>query len=82
MPTYNVAHIREQGIELIIIPVATSFGDKTSRDQQMITADLQSHATRSGLTGTVVPVWLDHFGTEKMASVLLFHKLRLGACES
>src|SRR5260370_38457357 len=28
MPRYRVAHIREQGIDLIIIPLASDFGSK------------------------------------------------------
>lgn len=57
MATYDVAHIKEQGIDLIIIVVDSSFGPKTPGEQQEITAALQECATAAGLAGTVVPVW-------------------------
>lgn len=57
MPRYDVAHIREQGIDLIIIPLDSSFGYKTKEDQTQEIAVLQMHANGAGLAGTVVPVW-------------------------
>jgi hypothetical protein len=57
MATYDVAHINEQGIDLIIIVVDSSFGLKTSGEQQKITVALQECAAAAGLVGTVVPVW-------------------------
>ena len=57
MPRFNVAHLREQGQGMIIVPLDSSFGHKLGSDQQSITADLQWHANDAGLKGTVVPVW-------------------------
>ena len=57
MATYEVAHIKEQGIDLIIIIVDSSFGLKTPEEQQKMTIALQECATAAGLAGTVVPVW-------------------------
>ena len=57
MQTYKIAHLREQGIDLIIIPVDSTFGMKTIHEQNIIVRNLQSCATSSGLEGTVVPVW-------------------------
>jgi len=57
MATYDVAHIKEQGIDLIIIVVDSSFGLKTPGEQQKMTVALQECATAAGLAGTVVPVW-------------------------
>ena len=57
MARFKVAHIREQGVDLIIVPLDSAFGNKTSNDQSSIIADLQSNATGAGLAGTVVPVW-------------------------
>ena len=57
MTTYDVAHIKEQGIDLIIIVVDSSFGLKTPDEQQGITMALQECATAADLAGTVVPVW-------------------------
>jgi len=57
MPHFKVAHLRQQGQDMVIIPLDRSFGSKTSDDQQDIIADLQIHARAAGLAGTVVPVW-------------------------
>lgn len=57
MPRFNVAHLREQGQDIIIVPLNSSFGTKASNDQRAITADIERHAHGAGLRGTVVPVW-------------------------
>ena len=57
METYEVAHIREQGIDLIIIPVKPTFGAKAPTQQRQICSFLQRAASSAGLAGTVVPVW-------------------------
>lgn len=61
MPRFNVAHLHEQGQDMIIVPLDSNFGAKSHGDQRAITADLQWHANDAGLRGTVVPVW-DHSG--------------------
>ena len=62
MPHFNVAHLREQGQDMVIVPLDSSFGRKISQDQNAIIADLQAHARSAGLAGTVVPVWDDGGG--------------------
>ncbi len=57
MAEYQVAHIREQGVDLIIIPLNWSFGSKSLSEQKEIIAALQMCAKSAGLAGTVVPVW-------------------------
>lgn len=57
MPRFKVAHIREQGIDLIIVPLDSSFGNKTLQDQQDTIDQLQARASAAGLAGTIVPVW-------------------------
>jgi hypothetical protein len=54
---YNLAHIREQGIDLIIIPLDSSFGYKTTIEQKQVANALQTCANVAGLAGIVVPVW-------------------------
>jgi hypothetical protein len=54
---FKVAHIREQGVDLIIIPLDSQFRFKPDADQQQTIAVLQACATSAGLQGTVVPVW-------------------------
>jgi len=57
MPKYEVAHIREQGVDLIVIPLDNSFRFKSGQDQDAIVSELQARASSAGLAGTVVPVW-------------------------
>lgn len=57
MTTFEVAHVREQGVDLIITVVNSSFGRKSTQEQQATTDSLQQCASAAGLAGTVVPVW-------------------------
>src|SRR3954471_17591007 len=57
MPRFKIAHVKEQGIDLIIIPLDPSFGRKSPQDQRSVISELQGHAIAAGLAGTVVPVW-------------------------
>jgi hypothetical protein len=57
MPHFRVAHLREQGQNMIIVPLESSFGNKSSDDQSAAIAELQVRANGAGLAGTVVPVW-------------------------
>ena len=57
MERFDVAHLREQGQDMIIVVVADSFGLKSTTEQNQICAALQACATSAELAGTVVPVW-------------------------
>jgi len=57
MPRYEIAHIQEQGVDIIIIPMDASFGKKSEDAQYKALEELQMRATSAGLAGTVVPVW-------------------------
>jgi hypothetical protein len=57
MPRYDLAHIHQQGVDLIIIPLNSSFGSRSQTEQQEVVGELQLHANAAGLKGTVVPVW-------------------------
>lgn len=57
MPRFDVAHIREQGVDLVIIPLDKSFGHKSENDKDSIVSELQVRASSAGLAGTVVPIW-------------------------
>ena len=57
MPKFDVAHLREQGVDLIIIPLDSSFDAKSGTEQHEVVAELQTRASSAGLAGTVVPVW-------------------------
>ena len=57
MPTLKVAHLRQQGVDLVIAPLSSDFGHKTQNDQQEIVSEIQLRSRSAGLAGTVVPVW-------------------------
>jgi hypothetical protein len=57
MPRYKVAHVKEQGVNLVIIPLESRFGSSSNRDQAQIVSELQLRSEAAGLAGTVVPVW-------------------------
>jgi hypothetical protein len=62
MPHFKVAHIREQGQDMIIVPLDSAFGRKITSEQQSVRTELQARSRAAGLAGTVVPVWDDGFG--------------------
>mgnify|MGYP003383762128 CR=1 FL=1 len=57
MPTFNVAHLQEQGQNMILFPLDSSFGNKTSADQNDVVHELTYRANAAGLAGTAVVFW-------------------------
>lgn len=57
MAKYDVAHIREQGQDMVIIPVDAAFTRKSASDQDDIHNSLQYAASDAGLKGNVVLIW-------------------------
>lgn len=57
MPHMKIAHLREQGQDLIIVPLDSGFGMKSPSDQQSAIGEIQWCARNAGLAGRVVPVW-------------------------
>jgi hypothetical protein len=57
MQTFDVAHFRQQGVDLIVISVSSSFGALSNDEQNRLHGLLQECASTAGLVGTVVPVW-------------------------
>ena len=57
MPTVKVAHIHERGIDLIIVPLESTFGRESPKDQDWAISELQMRSGAAGLSGAVVPVW-------------------------
>jgi len=55
--TYKIAHLREQGQDMIIIPVTSSVGSKNQHQLNEIKNTLQTFASNAGLAGTVCLVW-------------------------
>ncbi len=57
METYEVAHLREQGEDIVMVLVAPRFGHLGNRVQNAVRVRLQTASRSAGLAGTVVPVW-------------------------
>jgi hypothetical protein len=74
MRRYKVAHLREQGQDMIIVPLDPSFGRQTSQDQEQMIAELQMHARTTGLMGIVVPVWDGGGGRMDFKAPLQWHQ--------
>lgn len=65
METFQVAHLNEQNVNLVVIFLNTTFDTKPPEEQHRIHLALQAGATQAGLAGNVVPVWRDAFGRTK-----------------
>jgi hypothetical protein len=65
MPTFQVAYLRRNGQDVIIVPVDGSFGKRSPAEQSRIQEAFQRSAAASDMPGVVVPVWEDASG--KMA---------------
>jgi hypothetical protein len=57
MPSVKVAHLNQQGQDMIIVPLDDEFGRKAQQEQQRAIVEIQMHARGAGLRGQVVPVW-------------------------
>jgi hypothetical protein len=57
MPQLDLAHIREQGQDMIIFPLDQSFGNKSSHDQEEALFELECRANNAGLAGHAVVIW-------------------------
>ena len=73
MPQFEVAHIKEQGVDVIIIPLDNSFRRKSQTDQDATISELQMRASSAGLAGTVVPVWDEGGGRMAFRAPPNFH---------
>lgn len=67
MKRFKIAHFREQGVDIIVVPLDPSFGAKPQSQQQDTIDWLQSCAESAGLAGTVVPVWRSGRGHQFIA---------------
>jgi hypothetical protein len=62
MPTFQVAQLRHDGRDLIIVPVDRSFGKRSPAEQARIQEAFQKSAAAVDIPGVVVPVWEDSTG--------------------
>jgi len=57
MATYKVAQLKEQGLDLIIVPMDSKFGHMSAMDQAKLIGQIQAQAKAVKLKGSVIPVW-------------------------
>jgi hypothetical protein len=57
MPSFKAAHVREQGVDLVIAAVDSSFGQLSDDEKLKAIVQMQLAANQVGLAGTVVPIW-------------------------
>jgi hypothetical protein len=57
MPKFSIAHIQEQGQNLIIIPLESNFRNRADGEQQSVLAEFERRSNSAGLKGHVVLVW-------------------------
>jgi hypothetical protein len=67
MPSIKVAHLHEQGVDMIIAPLDDSFEYKPEADKRRAIAELQLRSQAAGLRGRVVPVWPKNGGMAYIA---------------
>ncbi len=58
MPSFKCAYVREQGVDMIIVPLDSSFGRMSDVDQQSQINTMQLAARSAGLAGIIVPTWM------------------------
>lgn len=60
MPSVEIAHVRTQNVNIIVVPVSRSFplGTPTSQDRTL--NDIMAAARSAGLDGAVTLVWEDN----------------------
>jgi hypothetical protein len=62
MPTFQVAHLRRDSQDIIIVPVDRTFGKRSPAEQARIQEAFQRSAVSAEMAGVVVPVWEDASG--------------------
>lgn len=57
MPHLRVAHLRQQGQDMIIVPLDSEFGRRTSQERDGVISEIRLRSAAAGLAGEVVTVW-------------------------
>lgn len=57
MPSYKVAHIREQGQDMLLFPLSPQFGQLSQDDQNDFLWELERRANAAGLAGSAAVFW-------------------------
>jgi hypothetical protein len=73
MPRFKIAHLHEQGQDMIIVPLDTNFAHTSQQDKEAAVGELQAHANGAGLRGRVVAVWDDGGGRMGFIAPVQWH---------
>ena len=57
MPKFRVAHLREQGQNMLIFPLESGVHHRTDQEKSEILNELEMRANAAGLAGSAVIVW-------------------------
>jgi hypothetical protein len=57
MTTFEIAHINEQGVNVVVVFVDPAVAHKTAADQNAIAGGLQLCARSANLAGNIAMVW-------------------------
>lgn len=57
MASFQIAHINERGSDVIILPLAATFRDKSPEEQKKMLDGIKQCVRKAGLRGDLVPVW-------------------------
>ncbi len=57
MPRFKVAHINEQGQDMLIFPLDSNVHNKRDSDKEDILDELERRAHAAGLAGSAVIIW-------------------------
>lgn len=57
MASFQVAHINEQGNDVIILPLGESFPNQSPEQKKEMLDGFSACIRKAGLKGTLVPVW-------------------------
>lgn len=73
MSEFEVAHIHEQGQNMIIVFVNARVGSMSNMERAEIMASLQACASSAGLAGSVVLVWKTNSGRTEFSAPRSWH---------
>ena len=65
MAEFDVAHLRVQGVDVVIVFLSQAFDHESEREQDAAAAALQACSEQAGLAGNVVLAWRDALGRFK-----------------
>ncbi len=57
MPSFDLAHLNQQGQNMLLFALDSNFGNKTNGDQNAILNELEDRAHAAGLAGRAAIFW-------------------------